>query len=241
MRHLKIAGLCLVSMFAMHMVVSAAASAAGPVWELCETEKASEAKTKYTGGQCTTGSGTGKWAWQEVTGTEIVIAHGSLTIKDTKVPVVGTVEITCVGMGEILIGPGKFAKILSVSEASCKAGKGCEEFTDPSEPRNLPWQLEAFEEAGKVRGKITDGKSGKEAPGAEATCKVLGLTDTDECNDETGTALLENKSTAGILLVLADLESKSGKAKCSLGGAESGVVEGTVTIFTISGGGLRLS
>ncbi len=96
MKLLRTAGLCLVAMFAMSMVAAGTASAAEPVWEHCVTEKASEAKSKYTEHQCETASGTGGWNWREVKGTEAVVSHGSLVLKDTGT-LIGTVAVSCSG------------------------------------------------------------------------------------------------------------------------------------------------
>src|ERR1700757_4875589 len=200
-KSISIAGLCLVAMLAVSMAIGATASAA-PVWEQCETEKAVGNPSRYTEGQCVTGSATGAWAWQKVTSTEKAIGLGSLVLRDTKVPIIGTVEVQCSGTAEGSVGPGQFARITAITEIKCAAGKNCEK-AEKEEPRDLPWQTELFESAGTVRDKITSGGSG--APGWSLTCKVLGVTKEDVCTSETESTLdrnmLTNELTASRRLV----------------------------------------
>ena len=54
------------------------------------------------------------------------------------------------------------------------------------EPLNLPYQGELFETEKKVEGKTTGTGNGE--PGMRVTCKVLGVTETDECKYAMGGA-----------------------------------------------------
>jgi hypothetical protein len=225
----RIAGLCLVAMFAVSMVAAATASAA-PVWEQC-SEGASG--TKYETDQCLKTSSTGKWAWEEVKGTEKALGLGTLTLRDTNVPIAGTVEVGCTGESKGSVGPGKFARIEKIENIKCAAGKNCEKIIKIAEPINLPWQTELIEEGGNIRNKIT-AVNGKGA-GWAMTCRVLGIEGADECTSEEGTTLIEDESGS----VESIFDSKTAKAKCSVGGAKSGEVLGTVGVAMANGVGLR--
>jgi hypothetical protein len=234
MKHLKIIGLCLVAVFAMGMTTAAGASAA-PVWEQC-AEGASG--TKYSEHECLKAEAAGKWAWQEVKGTEKVLARGTLRLSDSKT-LIGKVEVSCAYTFRGTVGPGKFDRIETVEIASCAAGKSCEKLTKNAEPINLPWQTELSEETEHlVRDKLTSG--GKGAPGWKVTCKVSGLEATDECTSETGAATIESRIfNEAEDAVVANFGPKYGKAKCSVGGAEAGEIAGSLTVTKESGAGLR--
>jgi hypothetical protein len=241
MKSIRIAGACLVAMLALSMALGASASAAILGWEQCGTEKASGNGSKYAEDQCATASGTGAWVWQEVKGTEKVIGLGSLVLRDTKVPIVGTVEVQCSVKAEGTVGPGRFARVTGITEIKCSAGKDCEK-VEKVEPRDLPWQMELFETEGVAKdNKITSGGSG--APGWGVTCKVLGAKTEDACTSESTSVLvgemLTNELTASRWLVGLTFEKNSWKATCSLGGAESGEELGIVGLEKASGAGLR--
>jgi len=220
MKHFKVAGLCLVAMFAMSMAATVTASAA-PVWEQC---REGTGNTKYEDSHCTKLSTSGKFQWQEVKGTEKVNSSATLTLKDTNVPIVGTVEVKCSGTDEGTIGPGKFDKVTKIVVSKCTAGTNCSTFKK-AEARNLPWQTELFETEGRVRNKITSGGAG--APGWAVTCVVLIVEETDVCTTETGSTLMEPTLPSGALAAV--FEAKSGKANCTVGGTAAGEVGGIDT------------
>ncbi len=220
--------------------VAASSALATPVWEQCIEGGAG---TKYETNQCVKASGTGKWAWSEVTGTEAVKGRSSLTLKDTKVPIVGTVEVKCTGaiLGAVsqgTIGPGKFARLTKAEEIQCSPGKNCEKLEEVAKPLNLPWQTELAEESGKVRGKIT-ATNGK-GPGWAVKCKVLGISKTDECTTENSSGAIENAVSNGELLVRGIFDAKSANGNCTIGGSGASVQEGAGFIASPSGGGLRV-
>jgi hypothetical protein len=240
MKSIRIAGACLVAMFALSMALGASASAA-PVWEQCETEKASTSPSRYTEGQCVTASSTGAWAWQEVKGTEKVIGLGSLVLRDTKVPIEGTVEVLCTGKSEGTVGPGKFDRVTSITEIKCSPGKDCEK-VEKAEPRDLPWQTELFETESTVRDKITSGGSG--APGWGLSCTVLGITKEDVCTSESTSVLDRNMLTqelTGSRRLVGLAFENAGKANCTVGGEGSGEELGIVGLEKANGLGLRVS
>ncbi len=235
MKHLKIIGLCLVAVFAIGMTTAAGASAA-PVWEQCGEAGST---TKYSEHQCLKVESGGKWSWQEVKATEKAIGHGTLTLADTKIPVIGRVEVSCSYTLKGTVGPGKFDRIETVEVGACTAGKNCETVTKNAEAVNLPWQTELSETTEKaVRDTLTG--TGKGSPGWKVSCKVLGLEKSDECTKETGATAIESRLANGTEnLVVSTFGPAFGKATCSVGGAESGEIKGSVAIGKENGWGLR--
>jgi hypothetical protein len=245
MKSIMSAGLCLVAMLVVGMVAAGTASAV-PKWEHCETEKETGARTKYETDQCKTEVSTGgQFSWQEVTGTEKVVSHASLLLED-EIPLVGVVSISCTGKDEGSVGPGRFDRITAITEIHCVTDERCEKITIEAEPRNLPWQTELFETEGKIRDALKSGGAGE--PGWAVTCEVLGIEKTDVCTSEAGTTSVENVWTKGIgethgeLLVLADFPKPNApKAKCTVTGANTGDVLGTVATLQANGQALRVS
>jgi hypothetical protein len=235
MHTIKFAGLCLVAMFAMSMATAATASAA-PVWEQCETEKAGSASTKYTTDKCATVGAPNAWAWQEVKNTEAVQGLASLTLKDT-VSIL-TVEVGCTGNEHGYVGPGKYDRIQTITEIKCSAGKNCEKLEKNAAPLHLPWQTELTEKEGARRDVISEG-TGKLLPGWEVECRVLGSAKKDICENNTGSTAMTNKQVDGS--VWAYFDKKSGKAKCTQSGTESGEIEGSVRIVKETGQAVRVS
>jgi hypothetical protein len=240
MKSIKIAGLCLVSMFAMSMAFSTSAFAG---WEQCTKGVSGVAPTKWTNHLCNEASGTGEWNWREVNGTERVVTKGSLLLKDTKVG--GAVsEVECYGEADGVVGPKTFDKVESVTVASCRAIKVCEASKVASaEARNLPWQTELFETEGKKFDSLT--QDGNGMPGWAVKCKVAGLPSEDRCTAEgPESQLLENKPTKNgsetELLVLATFK-QARKAECSIGGTKAGEVIGSIATLKTNGWGLRVT
>ncbi len=238
MKHLfKIAGFCLVAMFAMSVVAVATASAA-PVWEQCSEGGTA---TKYSEHQCVKAEGSGKWQWNEVKNTEKAVGGGTLILRDNST-LLGKVAVECSGTDTGSVGPGKFDRIEKITTVSCKNVENCTKIVKTAEPLNLPWQTELYETEKTVRDALRGTISGK-PPGWKVTCEVLGTEVPDECTSEEGTTLLENRLTAGELLVLAVFQgkAKSGSAKCSAGSATSGEVIGSLAILKENKWGLRVS
>jgi hypothetical protein len=238
MKLLRTAGLCLVAMLVMSMVAAGTASAAVPTWETCGTKGAAEANSKYAGEECTEASSTGKYAWEEVKGTEAAIGLGTLILRDTKVPIEGTVEVSCTGEAIGSVGPGAFSRTEKIENISCTAGKDCEELVKKTvEPRNLPWQGELKETEKAARNYISNGKTGKEAPGWAVTCRVLGIEKTDVCTISTGYTAVSNLfdpyhgTTQNVWLALLDFIESAPKANCEVGGEKSGEVIGSIGIL----------
>jgi hypothetical protein len=234
MRSIKITGLCLVAMFAMSMAATATASAA-PVWKQCR--EGSENLTKYTDGKCSVLNTGGKYEWVELKTTEKVLTAATLRLYDSKTPL-GEAGFECSGTGVGTIGPGKYDRTETVRIVSCKKLKLCEEGTISARPVDLPWQTELYESAKEQRDKITEVSPNGE-PGWEVKCTVLGKKETDTCATAAGKepSTLMTPITVGTKsIVKAEFETKSGTANCTLGGAGSGRVEGSVIIEPQEGG-----
>jgi hypothetical protein len=243
MKHLvKIAGLCLASMFLLGMALTATASAA-PHWEQCTTEKTSTA-TKWSEHQCVKAESGGGWQWNEVKGTEKVKSEGTLRLADKKASILGETSLQCGGTDVGSVGPGKFSRVTSVTATSCtliKAG-GCEKLIGVAKAVNTPWQGELIETENEVRNVITETTSGK-PPGWETECETLEGKKKDVCTSGTGEEEItnaENKATSLLLLVLLRFFPRR-KANCTLGGEHQGEVVGSVALFAENEWGLRVS
>jgi hypothetical protein len=237
MKSIRIAGLCLVAMFVMSMVAAGTASAA-PRWETCREGTAST--TKYSEEECVKAESGGKWELAEVKGTEPARGFGTVVLRDTKVPIVGTVEASCTGEAIGSVGPGAFSRVEKIEEIKCSPGKNCEEITENAKPVNLPWQGELAEEGTteKERNKISASGAGA---GWAVGCKVLGISKSDECtvsNSESPYNLPFIKltpyhgTTTSVWLVLLDFSPNAPKAKCSVGGTKAGEVLGSIGILS---------
>jgi hypothetical protein len=244
MKHFKIAGLCLVAMLMMGMAVSAATASAAPAWEGCLSGGST---TKYETSACVKASATGTFSWQEINNTDKVTVTGlTLTLRDTKA-IGGSSAVQCVGVeneGEGIVGPKNKGKITAAKvknpKTNCRVIEGaCK--TLGGEVRGVtgvhfPWQTELFETEHKVLTKIEADGGGE--PGWEVNCE--GVTDT--CESEAGKpeqVRFENALSGGVSLVRGTFE-KVFKAKCSVGGAKSGEVEGQLAVLLASGAGLRV-
>ncbi len=244
MKSIMSAGFCLVAMLVVSMVAAGAASAA-PVWEHCETEKINTTVSKWTTGQCTTASSMAAagFSWQVVEGTEKVVSHATVTLEDTKVPILGTVTVICTGNDEGTVGPRSFDRIERITEIKCVKGENCGTLVGNAEPLHLPWQTELYETEKQVRDAIQN--SGAGIPGWKVTCETAGIKAEDTCTNANGFVVVSNQTTKGVkgeLLVLGDFPKPNvPKAECSVGGKESGDVLGTVALLQANGNGLRVS
>jgi hypothetical protein len=245
MKHLKILGLCLVSVLAMSMAVVASASAAV---EQCGPGTEKRIPTKYTNHQCLAAAtnNEGEWQWQAIGNTEEYRTRGSLKLADTKVPIVGKVVIECYGEGTGALGPGGHSRVTMIEAvpAKCRNIENCEEIKK-IEARNLPWQAEIYDTEGGVSQQITGTGSGE--PGWSIECKVLGISKEDECVSEASkpesTRLVnkETKNGSAIELLVLSTYQKLRRGRCTVGGAEAGEVGGSIAYLKKNGWGLRVS
>ncbi len=238
MKHLKIAGLCLVAVFVMGMVVSASTATAAPVWEQCRTEKEpKEPPTRWSNSRCSVASSTGGWQWRELKTTEQVSTQATLTLIDKKATG-GESAIQCGGTDNGWIGPGKLDQIASISviASNCKRVTGLCLTVEEIKAIHLPWQTELFETEGRIRDKITEtGTNGQ--PGWKVKCSGV----EDVCETVAGkeqSILMSNEQSTGV--VLGEPDAKSGTVKCSIGGAASGEVRGIVQFHSTEGWAIRV-
>jgi hypothetical protein len=148
----------------------------------------------------------------------------------------GEVKVHCKGFDAGTVGPGAADLVESITaellgtkkSISCSFDKvgACKAGTTPTfEAVHLPWKTELVLNGTEVRDLFLADGSG--APGWAVTCtNVIGGTTTDTCEEEAGkpySAGLSNVSEG----VLATFDSKTPSAKCSIGGAEAGHLEGT--------------
>jgi hypothetical protein len=242
MKHLKIAGLCLVLMFVMGMALAGDASAA-LLWLLCLE---STGLTKYEDNQCTKASGTGKWQSLGLPsgGSDTVRLLGfSLVLIDKGVGV--SIHCPDVGSGWGLIESGKL--VVKIAEIKNPVAEGCKlegafltcnsvSKLESIEAVHLPWTSEIFETEAKNLAKVKGTGGG---PGWSIRCAGV----RDECIEATGKpefAELLNGVTKGVLLVLARAESR-GRQNCTVGGSEKGETQGVSAVLLWNGNGLSLT
>jgi hypothetical protein len=246
MKRLKIAfGLAVVAGL---MAVVAAPAMAVPRWVHCV-----KGSGPYTNGTCAT-LGAGGWETKELVNTSEVTSSGELELEDSKAPEGGT-AIKCTGENigwvtnlEKISEPGQDG-ISAINNIKCKfiVGKhgSCEESKGVTvHPTNLPWGTKLIEEGTQVRDDILSGAkkpTGEGFPGWEVECTVGGvlkITDVCEHND-TSVNVVANRTTGK---VASEFETKSNetghKAKCTIGGAEAGNVNGTILSLLRSGNAL---
>lgn len=241
MKHLKTAGLCLVSMLVVGMALAGNAVAT-PLWLVCLEGTEGVTPTKYTSEHCTEAAKENKGKWESVeakTSYTVGITQLTLTLKDTKT-LLGEAEVRCDSGGSVkgIVGPGNKAEVTSntVEKASenCRGLKICEEKgVEKVEGVDLPWKTELSEAEGAIRAKL-EGTGG--GAGWKINCKTSLGSMEDVCTSETGKsqeATLENLITIRVAnepLVLWKLFPPP-RLKCSLGGAESGECPWHVVYF----------
>jgi hypothetical protein len=185
---------------------------------------------------------------------------GELLFEDTKATT-GKVAILCSGIFDGWVGPsslGWVSEVLNLSGEAisttpltglaleCTAQEGCESSGAPKAwPVNLGWETEVdlMEQGGTFFDVLTLPHSGGGNPGWEFECLVIGIAVTDECTASQDVAQLTLEGTSLLDKTSAEFdESAEVKlATCSLGGEESGVVEGEGPIVLKAGGELTAS
>src|SRR5258708_18938797 len=190
MKHLKIAGLCLVAMLVMGMALAATASAAPgkPVWEGCLK---SAPGTKYESSACQKVGTTNEWGWEEIKNTDKVVSVGfTITLTDTGATG-GSSKIQCFkgAEDEGSVGPGNKDRVevarvkepkknCTRIEGGCKAGE-----VEEVEGANLPWQTEVFETEKMKITNLTSIKGGGKEPGWKVKCNTLIASKEDTCTN----------------------------------------------------------
>jgi hypothetical protein len=245
MKHLKIAGLCLASMLVMGMALAGNASAA-PLWLVCLPRAAGTGK--FLDSACLKEKEKSNWESVSIgTSTDkAVVLVMTLTLTDTNTAL-GSTPVRCNHPSELggsgFIGPNNLGRITKAEvlepKKECRSlGGGCktgEGEIRKVEGRNLPWQTEIVEVAvGKFETKI-ESISGE--AGWLVECNTALGVKADECLTE-GAAKdelveLANKKSGleETELLVAGTFLMRHKAKCTEGGKESGLVEGTLAIL----------
>jgi hypothetical protein len=239
MKRMGAVGLCLAAILVAGMALAGTASAEGLLWLVCLP---GNNLTRYTNSRCLTAGGTGNPRWQSLgllPGQRVTIDILSLTrlLRDIKAP--GEPEVQCFekgsrgegefeagGKGKITIDEYENPKENCIGKKDCEA-KGVEAVRGV----HLPWDVELIETEGKMETKILAHSGGGE-PGWEVKCKteILG-SQTDICESEgkekSEQDIAENRRSplTGELLVFTTLLGLH-KSKCSLGGAEAGLLHG---------------
>ena len=241
MKRLKIAlGLAVVAGL---MAVVAAPAMAVPRWVHCV-----KGSGLYTSGTCAT-LGSGGWETKELVNTSEVTSSGKLELEDTGAGV--RIECTGVNTGwvtnlENKNEPGQdgIATITNIKCTFIKAGS-CESSKGVTvRPQNLPWGTKLKEEGAQVRDDILSGSktpTGEKFPGWEVECTVGGILkieDVCEHNDTT-VNVIANRTTGKTEFVFDAISNeKVNRATCTVGGKETGVVEGTILSQLRSGNAL---
>ncbi|MGH2853478.1 MAG: hypothetical protein ACRDLF_04710 [Solirubrobacteraceae bacterium] len=226
--------------------IGATSALASPIWEQCSEGGSA---TKYSSNQCSKAEGGGKWQWNELAGTEKFRGlFSTLTLRDTKTPEKESVIRCTKGVEEGTVGPDNEGLVIEKAEVK-EASKNCVRLEGPCKAEgvekvegvDLPWQQEFSETEKKFSTAVEPFGTGE--PGWNVTCKTILGSTSDTCTTESASKeegeSLENVLTGGVSSIIASLK-KLHKAKCSVGGAESGVVEGGGNLENGKGTGVRL-
>jgi hypothetical protein len=244
MKYLKIAfGLALVAGL---MAVAASPAMATARWVTCV-----KGSGPFSTNQCTT-TGSGGWETKELAGTSTVTSSGELELEDAKATG-GATGIICKGSGtgwvaNLSTGNGEDG-VTKITATSCKflSGKvgACEESKGvTAKARNLPWGTKLVENGKKeVRDEIVSGakkEEGEGEPGWSVECTVGGILKiTDTCEHSGNTVSTHaNRSTGELEESFDEITKAETMAKCSVGGAEAGLVRGTLANKLSSGAAL---
>ncbi len=240
MRFIRIAGFCLAAVFVMSMVAAGTASAA-PHWLVCLPSHTGTTTTKWNSEQCSTAASGGSWEWSEPKTTEATRTAGSLKLEAHTA--LGEVAVLCSGLDAGWIGPNGTDQTTTITIDKCEASTNCEKLEGEVKPLGLPWNSELKETEGKIHDTIRS--TGHGEPGWEVHCRAFGKSETNVCTSNEGLVVLENKNTPGnlaALLVLANfINPNKPKANCTVTGAGTGNVSGSIAILLASGRALRVS
>jgi hypothetical protein len=159
--------------------------------------------------------------FSEIKAATAASTEGKLKLEDLKGGInKEAVQIECTVKSTGKIGAGSADSIEKTEATKCTVIKGtCG--TPTVEALHTPWTTELV--AG-IRDNIKN--SGAGLPGWKVTCTILFVKVVDTCETETSTSMANNEATGN---VEATFNAESPKAKCSRGGAETGVVEGVLT------------
>jgi hypothetical protein len=247
MSRFRIAGLTLASMLAMSMAWAGSATAAGPLWLVCLE---GSGLTKYSNNQCGKAESGGKWQSLGLLKLDTVrIVAFTLVFRDRESVNKENILFTCLagGLGTGLIEPGSAAVLREAKinepkahcaqlEGPCKKGE-----ITKIEAVDLPWKQTLVETEKKFLSKQEGDGNGE--PGWAFSCKVGGITTTDECKSEEGkpeTLELISEVTGGVLLIRGRY-TNAAKGTCSLAEGRKNTAEITGSAAGLLGNGNGLS
>jgi hypothetical protein len=139
-----------------------------------------------------------------------------------------TVTVKCTLTLTGTAGPGAADTISTLTISSCTTVSGvCGSPTAGA--ANLPWKTELATIGGVVRDKILN--DGKGSPGYWVSCIIVGNTIKDTCTSER----LQPAVTLNTSPVPLVFDAGSGTLDCTLGGAGSGHIRGTITLKSSAG------
>ena len=219
------------------LLMALAAVPASATWDLCKNVGS---KGSFENNLCSEAQANGAWEWGAITTPDEVrllnVTGQKLHLEDMKA---GT-AIECTGEGEGTVGPGNGDVISKITASGCTFEKaGSCESSKPvtANAVHLPWKTELFLKGAQTWDKISEDE-GHGTPGWDVECTVFGIFKiADTCEGEAQTKM-ENLANG---TVEASFEGEaSGKAKCSVGGAEQGLVKGNTIIEAKSGNGLKV-
>jgi hypothetical protein len=182
-----------------------------------------------------------EWLLSGAAITELIstTTEGKLLLEDEKVPIAGKVSVICEGVLDGSVGPNgedEITEVLNLSgtkitlggtELTCEKQSECEEAAKVA-PIDLPWdtELQLEEPGGLFRDLVVS------AAGYEVTCKVFGISSTDECKATLDSGGLVSNGASDVLLTA---ETILPNGTCSLGGSGAGkiqVIEGLIATLT---------
>jgi len=192
-----------------------------------------------------------------ITSELLVESVGELLLEDNKVPILGKAVVLCSGYLDGFVGPGSadlITEVLNLTKESISTtalsptGLALECMNQENCPEplvwavNLPWttELELHEDPGPEEDYVVLilGK-----PGWEVECMGIGQTDTCTAETEAGFLLDNIMMSTPIALFSEEITELMGLklAKCTLGGNESGIVQGEGLIEHPEGGTISAS
>lgn len=156
--------------------------------------------------------------------TNVKSKPSAMTFEDSKT-LGGAAKVECKVTTEGKVNSSGKWEVTAFTASECLSIKVCTG-TVTVLPLHLPWHGQLEEVSEKTRSIISSGGSGQ--PGVLIECTVLGVSFKDECTGET-TAAAENTTTGTNLI----FDSQSAHISCSQGGAEAGVIAGTIPLEAV--------
>jgi hypothetical protein len=218
------------------MAVMAAPAMATQVWVQCEENKE---QGQWETSSCTKAKTDGNWETEELVETVEVTSSDSLELEDSKATG-GAIDVKCSGKNMGWLGAegtdGISAMTIScsfVKHGECEESKGIS-----AKAVNLPWATRLEEKAGHTRDVIENGGTGE--PGWSFECLVGGILKVADTCERSGvtTSVSPNSAQETIETSFDKVTEEEKMAKCSSGGAESGLIRGTEIISPREGGAI---